>query len=173
VALCPPWRRVLLPQRFASRLPPAIHRLAREANPSLFTSASLQLAATARRLELGTLAYGAALALAAGIRYLDRLGFPRIERHAVCLSDALRVGLTGLGADILTPADAKRRASIVAARFKSEDSARLVKRLRERGIVVSARHGAVRFSVHVFNDLEDIRRALDGLYEETTRRASA
>jgi cysteine desulfurase / selenocysteine lyase len=136
------------------------------ANPSLFATASLQLSATARRLELGTLAYGAALALAASIGYLNRLGLSRIERHATCLSEALRAALAELGADVLTPAGANERASIVAARFL-HDSAGLVTRLRERRIVVSARHGAVRFSVHVFNDLEDIRVALKALGEET------
>jgi cysteine desulfurase / selenocysteine lyase len=137
-------------------------------NPSLFAAASLQLSANARRLELGALAYGAALALEAGIRYLDRLGLPRIEEHALCLSDALLAGLTELGADILTPARPAQRASIVAARFLSRDSADLVTRMRRRGVAISARHGALRFSAHVFNDLGEIASALNALSDETS-----
>lgn len=128
----------------------------------------LRLASDARRAELGTIAYGAGRALAAGINYLERLGRRRVEAHVLSLTKRLAYGLCQLDAAILTPALARQRAGIVAARFSDQEAQRLVERLkRDHRVFVSARQGAVRFAVHVFNDIDDIERALAAVRVET------
>jgi cysteine desulfurase / selenocysteine lyase len=135
--------------------------------PTNFDARSLHFAPGARRLELGTICYAAGLALEAGIEYLEGLGLARIQRQHLYLSECLSLGLAELGADVLTPTAAHQRAGIVAARFSRRDPEALVARLRRRRIVASARQGAVRFAVHVFNDRADIDHVLDVLRDET------
>jgi selenocysteine lyase/cysteine desulfurase len=136
------------------------------ASPSLFAADSVQLATNARRLELGTPAHSAGVALEAGIGYLEGFGLARIEQHAIALTGSLAAGLRDLGAQVVTPAHPNRRAAIVAARFHGRDSGELVNRLRRHGIAVSSRGDALRFSAHLFNDRADVAAALDGLKTE-------
>jgi cysteine desulfurase / selenocysteine lyase len=133
-----------------------------------FDGRSLTFLPGARRIELGTISYAAGLALEAGIRYLQRVGLARIARHDLYLCERLAAGLTELGAHILTPTEADRRAGIVTAGFRGRDAEALVAQLRARRVIASARQGAVRFAVHVFNDRADIDHALDVLHDETT-----
>lgn len=82
-------------------------------SPSAFDGRALSFAAGARRFELGTLAYGAGVALGAAIAYLDDLGKERVEAHNLALAKRLAYGLAALGAIVATPPLAKLRAAIV------------------------------------------------------------
>jgi cysteine desulfurase / selenocysteine lyase len=139
------------------------------ADAAAFDGRTLRLASDARRAEVGTIAYGAAHALAAGIDYLERLGRTRIEAHLLSLTKRLAYGLCHLDARILTPALARQRAGIVSARFPDHEAEALVERLKSHRVFVSARQDAVRFAVHVFNDIGDIDGALAAVHEETQR----
>jgi selenocysteine lyase/cysteine desulfurase len=46
---------------------------------------------------------------------------------------------------------------VIAARFPGVDASGLAKRLRERRVVVSARHGFLRVSTHFYNNEEDLQ----------------
>jgi selenocysteine lyase/cysteine desulfurase len=61
--------------------------------------------------------------------------------------------LTGLGAAV-----AHENTAIIAARFDGADASDLALRLRAEGILVSARQGYLRVSVHFYNNEEDIER---------------
>ena len=47
---------------------------------------------------------------------------------------------------------------IIAARFGEHDAADLARRRKERNVLVSARHGNLRVSVHFYNSQEDLDR---------------
>ncbi len=81
----------------------------------------------------------------------------------MALAAELREGLERLGAEVLTPAEDDRRAGIVIARFPGRDGPEVAAGLADAGVIVSPRLGAVRFSLHHFNDSSDVERALFAL----------
>lgn len=121
----------------------------------------LVLSDTARRFEFSTMAYGCAVGLTASIVYLLRIGIVRIFEHNLLLANQLIDGLLKRNAEILAPQNSSERTSIVAARIPGADSRTIAEHLKSEQIVVSARRDAVRFSPHLFNEPDDIARALD------------
>jgi cysteine desulfurase / selenocysteine lyase len=130
-----------------------------------FDARTIPLAGAARRLEYSTPSYAAGAALTAAVDYLLGLGIEQALEHDLALAGELRDGLEGLGAEVLTPAEDDRRAGIVIARFPGRDGPDVAARLADAGVIVSPRLGAVRFSLHVFNDSTDVERALGTLEE--------
>jgi cysteine desulfurase/selenocysteine lyase len=129
--------------------------------PYALDAVDMKLPASARKLEFSTSGYGAGVALGAAIEYFLAVGIERVLAHDLALATRLRAGLEDLGAEILTPAEDDRRIGIVTARFPSHDGEAVAARLNERGVVVSPRFGSTRYSVHAFNDDEDVDRALE------------
>jgi selenocysteine lyase/cysteine desulfurase len=119
------------------------------------------LPSSARKLEFSTSGYGAGVALGAAVEYLLAVGIERVLAHDLALATRLRAGLEELGAEILTPAADDRRIGIVTARFPGRDGEAVAASLNDRGVVVSPRFGSTRYSVHAFNDEDDVDRALD------------
>jgi selenocysteine lyase/cysteine desulfurase len=130
-----------------------------------FDARTIPLANAARRLEYSTPSYAAGAALTAAIDYLLDLGIDNALEHDLALTGELRDGLERLGAEVLTPAEDDRRAGIVIARFPAREGPEMAARLADAGVIVSPRLGAVRFSLHVFNDSGDVERALAALEE--------
>ena len=128
-----------------------------------FDATTIPLASAARRLEYSTPAYAAGAALTAAVDYLLDLGVENVLAHDLALAGELREGLERLGAEVLTPAEDDRRAGIVIARFPGREGAEVASELARAGVVVSPRLGAVRFSLHHFNDSSDVQRALAAL----------
>jgi selenocysteine lyase/cysteine desulfurase len=128
-----------------------------------FDATTIPLARSARRLEYSTPAYSAGAALSAAVDYLLDLGLENVLAHDLALAGELREGLERLGAEVLTPAEDERRAGIVIARFPGRDGPEVASELAEAGVIVSPRLGAVRFSLHHFNDSSDVERALAAL----------
>ena len=130
-----------------------------------FDAGTIPLANAARRLEYSTPSYAAGAALTAAVDYLLELGIENALEHDLALAGELRDGLVRLGAEVLTPAEDDRRAGIVIARFPGREGPDVAARLADAGVIVSPRLGAVRFSLHVFNDSGDVERALAALGE--------
>ncbi|MCZ6695550.1 MAG: aminotransferase class V-fold PLP-dependent enzyme [Acidobacteria bacterium] len=120
----------------------------------------LQLPANAHRFEFSTMAYGCVPGLASSIDYLLRLDIGRIAARNRGLSDLLIEGLRERKAEIVSPLDDGARTSIVSARFTDTDVRALADYLIRAGVVVSARRDVLRFSPHLYNEEDDIRRAL-------------
>ena len=121
----------------------------------------LEYAETARRFEFSTMAYGCALGLTTSIAYLLRIGVDRIFDRNKRLADLLIEGLRGRNAEIISAQEEKERTSIVAARFPGADPIEIARHLSSRQVVVSARGDIVRFSPHLYNEPDDVERALD------------
>lgn len=123
----------------------------------------LEYPATAHRFEFSTMSYGCAVGLARSIDCIVDIGVDKILEHDLQLTDILVEGLREQGAEILSPMDQSQRSAIVSAQIAGEDSTAVAKRLNAARVVVSARANSIRFSPHLFNDADDIRRALDEL----------
>jgi cysteine desulfurase / selenocysteine lyase len=113
----------------------------------------------AMRMTLGNPSLSGAYVVDNGLRYLLDVGIERLEAHALELSARLREGLLELGQQVLTPAEPERRAGNVC--IAREDGPRFTGLLGERGVLVWEADGRVRFSAHLYNDGEDVERALE------------
>jgi selenocysteine lyase/cysteine desulfurase len=123
----------------------------------------LPLAATARRMEYSTMSYASAIAFGRAIRYIASLALDEVADHNGQLTGQLIDGLAGRGAKLLTPHDPKRRAGTVTARFPGRDGEAIAAKLTHHGVIVSPRVGSTRFSMHFYNDSDDVDRALAAL----------
>lgn len=113
---------------------------------------------SAEKYEGGMPAFPSLYALGAVVEMMLELDPVEIERRVLDLAGKARAVLEAAGAQVLhsdTP--------ILAARFEGRDAAALAQSLKERRILVSARHGNLRVSVHFYNNEEDLDRLAEGL----------
>jgi selenocysteine lyase/cysteine desulfurase len=113
----------------------------------------------AMRMTLGNPSFPGTYVVENGLRYLEAIGIERIEAHALELTARLHEGLSELGLDVLTPAEPSRRAGNVC--IARADGPRFVAALAERGVLVWEADGRVRYSAHLYNDGDDIERAIE------------
>ena len=123
------------------------------------------LAPTARRMEYSTMSYAAAIALGHAIRYISTMSLGEVAAHNAELASQVAEGLAERGAKLLTPADPRRRAGTVTARFPGCDGEVIAAELTRRGVIVSPRVGSTRFSMHFYNNSDDVDHALAVLDE--------
>jgi len=115
----------------------------------------------ARRFEMGTPAVGAAFTAAGGLEVVREAGIQRIQRRNRFLAADLSDRLRSAGHELRIAPDPGERSALVLARHHAPEEA--VAALAERGIIVDARPGCVRFSPHFYNTVEDNRAAVDAL----------
>jgi len=119
----------------------------------------------ARRYEPGTLPIDHVLGLAAGIDLLEDIGRDAVTSRVLELVRALRDGLAARGWKIATP-DPPRSGILSAVPPDGAGNVfRWANALDERGVIVAPREGAIRFSPHAGNDLDEIERALQAIDE--------
>jgi cysteine desulfurase / selenocysteine lyase len=119
-----------------------------------------EFSATAEKYEGGMLPFPLLYTLREVVRMMRELSPEAIERRVTTLADNLRGRLRKLGAEVL-----HEGAPIVAGRFPSgfPDASTLARRLKERGVLVSARHGNLRISTHFYNNEADLDRLMEEL----------
>lgn len=116
------------------------------------------LAPTARRFEIGNLAFEIIEGLGAAFAHFPDMS--AAEAHIHKLTDRLIEGI-GPAGGIGTPLDHNRRAGII--RFETGDAEAVHARLREMDVYASLRTGAVRFAPHFWNTLEEMDRTVDAV----------
>ncbi len=109
------------------------------------------------------MAYGTALGATEAVSFLLGITIERIAQHNRDISARLIDGLAALGATVLGPSDPKDRSSTVAARFPATNSADFAHVLKEANVVASLRRDFIRFSPHLYNNADDIDRALEAI----------
>ena len=146
------------------RLPPQPGWMGAE-GPFSFDARHLRPARGARRFEQSTIAYASALGLTQSITRLNALGYGVIKAHARSLADELIERVAPLGWSPHRPLDDPSASGhIVALRHPTLDTAAVQRRLQdEYRIVTSARLGAIRISLHVYNDSSDIEALANAL----------
>lgn len=125
----------------------------------------LDLDATARRYEGGTLNVAGIICLQESVRLLLDVGIERIERHLQRLTQLCIDRIRREGAELLTPEDPRARAGIVSVRLPNAQPT--FERLQRERIIVSLREGCIRFSPHFYNTEEEVLKALDATFSTT------
>lgn len=119
--------------------------------------------ADAQSMTLGNPSFPGAYVVDNGFGYLLDVGIERIEAHVVDLAGRLREGLAELGLRVLTPPEPERRAGNVC--IARDDGPRFAHELGRRGVLVWEADGRIRYSVHLYNDGDDIEAALQATRE--------
>jgi selenocysteine lyase/cysteine desulfurase len=116
------------------------------------------LHADAMRAEVGNPNYLDVYILESALAYLAAIGGERIAAYVLEQSGLLRDALVRLGLPMITPAAAAERAGNIC--FPHADSAAVVARAAEQGVLFWGGDGRVRLSVHCYTAPDDIARAL-------------
>jgi selenocysteine lyase/cysteine desulfurase len=118
-----------------------------------------ELDSEAWRYEPGMLPFPVLYAMGASVEMMLEIGPSAIEQRVLSLAEDLRQRLRRLGAELLADqSPGFRNTPIVAARFPGVDIVALVRKLKDRRVLVSARHGNLRISVHFYNNESDLER---------------
>ena len=124
---------------------------------------SLRLSETASRFEVGSPSFISLVGANEALKMLLSIGIEIIEERIIKLTDYLIEAVKSLGLKLQTPEERQYRSGIV--NFKIDKAQEMTKKLKERGIVVSARAHGIRVSPHFYNTKEEI----DKLVEEVKR----
>ena len=116
---------------------------------------------TAQKLEFGEPSYLSFVGTKAGIDLILGLGVDRIEMQVLSLSSRLVDGLTGLGVDLISPADPSQRSGVVS--FTTDATEEHFRRLTEEGFIVSLRPTGIRVSTGFYNTTEEVDLLLERL----------
>jgi cysteine desulfurase/selenocysteine lyase len=117
----------------------------------------------AERFELGNPSFVSLFVLREALRVLGPLDAARREAHVLELGGRLREGLAAFGLELHTPAEPRRRGPNVVVTRSDDEAFR--ERLEERRTLAWSGDGRVRFSFHVYNDGDDVERALAAVRE--------
>jgi selenocysteine lyase/cysteine desulfurase len=118
---------------------------------------------SAERYEGGMLNFPSLYAMGASIDMMLELGPDCVEARVLDLATKCAQVLEQAGGEV-----ENRDTPIVTARFSDRDASTLAKALREKRIVVSARHGRLRVSTHFYNNEEDLQVLAEALTQATT-----
>jgi selenocysteine lyase/cysteine desulfurase len=119
---------------------------------------------SAEKYEGGMLSFSLLYAMQASIELMLELGPANIERRTLGLADLLRARLREVGGEV-----ADGPTPIVSARFPGRDVSAMARSLAAQGILVSARHGNLRVSPHLYNDESDVDRLIRELAADERR----
>jgi len=128
-------------------------------DPFEFRIRDFRYASDARRFWGGTPSVLPYVVASAGIDLVNGIGVANVRAHNQALTERLVRAALERGLTLRTPQDPARRGGTVCVAF--EDSQRVCQRLKEANVFVDVRPSyGVRFSPHVYNDAEDIERAV-------------
>jgi selenocysteine lyase/cysteine desulfurase len=152
---------------FRARIPPAIvgwrsHKDWR--NVDNLHHGSPEFSETAEKYEGGGLPAALLYAFEASVDLILRTGPCAIEARVLDLTRQTRELLCLLGAEV-----ADTGSQIAAAKFPQKDPSALARGLKDRKIVVAARHGYLRVSPHFYNNAEDLEALGSALRELLAR----
>ncbi len=114
----------------------------------------------AGRYECGTLNTIGCFGLRASVEFLLEVGIERIAAAVQGLGDRIDEGVREKGYQVASVRTPESGAGIVSFRKTGTDSAALVNKLRENGIIAAARAGWVRTSPHFYITGEEIDQAI-------------
>ena len=120
---------------------------------------SLRLSETASRFQVGSSSYISLAGAMEALKLLLSFGIDGIEKRILSLTDRLIDAVKDLGLELQTPEDLECRSGIV--NFKIDKAEEVVKKLKSKGLVVSARSHGIRVSPHFYNSEEEIDRLVE------------
>jgi selenocysteine lyase/cysteine desulfurase len=129
----------------------------------------LEFPPEARRYETGNLSAFGVHNLRAAVEEHLRLGPPAVAAAVLALAERTADEARRRGWTVLSP-DGRARSGIVSVRVPGRDTTALVERLRETGVQVAARNGALRVAPHYYNTGDEVAEAfarLDHIVRQT------
>jgi cysteine desulfurase / selenocysteine lyase len=122
-----------------------------------FTPENTQLAASARRFEIGNLAFDLIAGLGAALDFLPPA--QQVEARVLEVAGRLHQALDELPGEVASPALDAKRSGIVL--WRREDAVKMHARLSDAGVSTSLRAGALRFSPHFWALEEEVDRVVE------------
>jgi selenocysteine lyase/cysteine desulfurase len=117
----------------------------------------------ASRYEGGTLNFPGIAALNASLNFHSQFGFAEIEKRVLQHTAYLISRFKSHGVKVLTPEIAAERAGIVSVEIENPEE--VLKRLLKKRIIVAVRDGKLRLSPHFYNTEEELRTAINAIFE--------
>ncbi len=136
---------------------------------SMGDAASFEYADGARRFDVGNHNFIAAIAVEQALAMIQDVGIRAVEEHACGLARRLAEGLAEAGLPVFgEPADPARSHIVSVGRELSDehdmtqdaDMIGLHAWLAENGVRFTIRRGMLRFSLHLYNNAEDVDRVI-------------
>jgi len=112
----------------------------------------------AEKYEGGMLPFPLLYPMSVSVEMFLEIGPAVIEQRVIELAALVRGALRRLGARLLADEGPHYDSPVVAARIQDADASELARQLKQRRVLVSARHGFLRVSAHFYNSEEDIER---------------
>ena len=128
-----------------------------------FNPERFEMAEDARRFEPGTPAVAAVYAANGGMAIIEEIGVQAIRARTAELDVDLIRRLRAAGLEPRIPADPARHAGIVM--LPVENPPAVVTGLKERGIIIDYRPGALRLSPYFYNTEAENQALVDGIVE--------
>jgi selenocysteine lyase/cysteine desulfurase len=128
-----------------------------------YASRDMALRPDAGRYECGTLNTIGCFGLRASVELILEVGVERIGPVVQALASQLAEGAERKGYQLLGERTAENGSGIIAINKAGVDSRKIVRDLKDRGIVAAPRQGFVRFSPHFYVSPEDIEKVVDQL----------
>ena len=140
-----------------------------DAHEAALGDLNYQLADGARRFDLGNYNFAATAAVDASMKQLLAIGTQNIERHVTSLSHALVQGYLDMNVPVAGGKPGPHLAGIVTIGNMSADHYGtgderfngLYQYLSDNQVKLSIRRGLLRFSLHAYNNLDDVNRVLE------------
>lgn len=143
--------------RALDRLVPAVQGWLSVERPFDFLDIDQPLKKTAARFEEGALNIIGLHGMLASLELLMSVGIPSISQQIVSLTDQLAERLVQSSWTILSPRESpSEKSGIVLATKPGLDAASLSSHLLSHRVVASIRGGALRFSPHAYNTLDEV-----------------
>ena len=130
-----------------------------------YSTIDFTLRKDAARFENGSFNTGGFVALGASLSLFEEVGVENIRGAVKEITDHLVDRLKSIGAKIFSAREDDCWSGIVSFGYSKLDPREVVRRLRERHVLLSARDGRLRVSPHFYNDREDVERLIDALSE--------
>jgi selenocysteine lyase/cysteine desulfurase len=146
----------------AERLNPTVTGWFGRNDPFSFDPRDLTWARGGRRFDTGTPPILEAYVARAAMDFLQGVGMNAIGAWTARLSRALVEGGEERGLERLGTGDPSEKAPTTAFRVPG-DSHEVERRMKDRGVIASARGPAIRLAPHFYSTLEDVDVALDAL----------
>lgn len=125
--------------------------------------AEFKLRPDASRWEGGTFNMAGVLAFGASISLFHELGPDTVSRRILDRADRVREIALELGWSIYGPDRPEECSGIVALERLGVDPSRVVRQLRQAGVVVASRRDRLRISPHIYTNEVDLAKLRDGL----------
>ncbi|MDE3196545.1 MAG: aminotransferase class V-fold PLP-dependent enzyme, partial [Acidobacteriota bacterium] len=128
-----------------------------------YASRDMTLRPTAGRYESGTLNTIGCFGLRASLELLLEVGVREAGEATMALVDRLADGARSKGFVLYCDRNPQNGSGIVSIQKPGVDSAMLVKKLKDRGILAAPRQGWIRFAPHFYLSPADINRVIEEL----------